>query len=367
MTLNSTHTTDEKMRISKKTSNQRIFFIPSSTKSVHNSTTNQIQTTIRCDKCGIPLQKKGDIGKQITVLDDKQDKIKAKICHVCRREQFLNRVLVSSYVISAMIFVLGIVGVFLREISLDFVLLIGCLEIIFLLFWGRFLEEAVFFGLSRHDKLLSALYRYSVSAEIQNFEVALKYLSRIQEFDDDLLKGFLQVTVYQANNLPTDWFYLVSEHMKITQSDFIEKLTEQIDEEKELDYLEKMLSQSPPSGISLMIEILTITENKKGLTKLASHLDTLLSKDTIDIKLQHEFYIYKQKYITALESIDRNDLIELIENNLSNYKEPRVPTIDVIESGKGIIQKNPLFRYLIRIFFYIGLAFLLGLIYRLLE
>ena len=66
MTLDSTYTSDEKIKIDKKTSNQRIFFIPSSSKSLHNlTTTNQLLSNIRCEYCGIHLQKKVEFNKKI--------------------------------------------------------------------------------------------------------------------------------------------------------------------------------------------------------------------------------------------------------------------------------------------------------------
>jgi hypothetical protein len=362
MTLDYTSTLEDKDHL-EKSNNQRIFVEECLTKSVHNLIeSKQIQENIRCGKCGIPLHK-----IQQKSLDVLPDDVQTVICRTCRREKILNGVLISSYVLSAGLFIVCIVGVILDQLTLDLGLLIGCLEIIFLLFFGRFLEEAVFFGLSQHNKLLSALYRYSVSAEIQNLDVAIKYLRKTSTFDDELLKGFLQVTTFQAHNLPKDWFHIISKQMEIEPGKVIQLLSNQIDEENELIYLENLISKAPPEGISLLNEIILKSKNNFGLEKLTIRLTSELADETISKKWLNEFFIYKSNYILAFESQEKADLIEQMNQRLENYKEPKVPTIDVIESSKNIIQRNPIFRYIFRILFYIGLGFLLGFIYELLD
>lgn len=323
---------------------------------------NQIQGNIRCRKCGIPLHE-----IQKTVLDDKPEIVQTKICRICRREKILNGVLISSYVLSAGLFIVCIIGIVLDQLTLDLSLLVGCLEIIFLLFFGRFLEEVVFFGLSKHDKLLSALYRYSVSAEIQNFDVALKYLKKTHSYDDELLKGFLQVTTFQAHNLPSDWFYLLSKQMNLKPKKIIQLLSMQINEKNELIYLENLISKAPPEGISLLNEIMLLNKNNFGLNKLTNRIASELANETISKKWLNEFYIYKNNYTLAFESLKRDNLIDQMDQRLKEFKEPKVPTIDVIESSKNIIQRNPIFRYIFRILFYVAIAFLLGLIYQWLD
>ncbi len=361
MSINFTNSVEYKSN--KKTNNQRIFVEECLTKSVQNLSENkQKQVNIRCGKCGIPLQEIQEI-----TLIEKSDKDKIEICRICRREKLLNGILICSYVFSVGLFITSIIGVILDQLTLNLCLLLGCLEIIFLLFFGRFLEEAVFFGLSKHDKLLSSLYRYSVSAEIQNFDVALKYLNKTQIYDDELLKGFLQVTTFQANNLPSDWFYLLSKQLKITPGKMIGLLSKQIDEESELQYLENLLSKAPPEGISLLNEIMLISKNKFGLHKIIKRLESELENDSLPKKWLNEFYIYKNKFILAFEYLNQNELVSELNQKLVEFKEPKVPTIDVIESSKNIIQRNPIFRYLFRILFYIALAFLLGLVYQWLD
>jgi hypothetical protein len=365
MTLDFVHAPEQNTKKCKKSNNQRIFFMRDSTLSVQNLTeTDELQVTLRCGKCGIPLRKQFTVNKPHITLDDIPNNMQKKICNICRREEILNRVLISSYVISALIFVMGIIGVIVRWIPLDLVLLVGCLEIIFLLFWGRFLEEAVFFGLSRSKKLLTSLYRYSVSAEIQNFDVALNYMQKTKTVNDELVKGFLQVTVHQANFIPTDWFYLISEQMNIPRKDLLHVLSSQVDEENEMIYLERLITKAPATGISLLTEIFLLSDNTFGLTRIVSVLENKLAQEKLEKDWLNEFYIYKHIYRQALQLVKRDDLLELIDNQLENYREPKVPTIDVLESSKGFIQKNPFIRYILRIFFYIGLAFLLGLIYQ---
>ncbi|NHK29721.1 MAG: hypothetical protein FK730_00115 [Asgard group archaeon] len=362
MTLDYTSTIEQK-NSKEKTNNQRIFVEECLTKSVHNLIeSKQIQENIRCGKCGIPLHK-----IQQNALDDLPEDVQTKNCRTCRREKILNGVLITSYVLSAGLFIVCIIGVVLDQLTLDLCLLVGCLEIIFLLFFGRFLEEAVFFGLSNHNKLLSALYRYSVSAEIQNLDVAIKYLKKTSTFDDEILKGFLQVTTFQAHNLPIDWFYIIGKQMNLAPGKVVQLLSNQIDEENELIYLENLILKAPPEGISLLNEIILKSKNSFGLEKLTKRIATELANETISKKWLNELYIYKSNYILAFESQEKANLIEQMNQRLANYKEPKVPTIDVIESSKNIIQRNPIFRYIFRIFFYIAIAFLLGLIYQLLD
>ncbi|NHJ85537.1 MAG: hypothetical protein FK734_08750 [Asgard group archaeon] len=320
---------------------------------------------IRCQKCGFPLK---TLDKGVTTNELKSMK-SFKFCRICKRERTLNAVLISSYVASAGLFIALIIGVILDKLTLDISLLIGCLEIIFLLFFGRFLEEAVFFGLQHKDKILSALYRFSISSEMQAYEVAMKYLRDLPEdkIDSDILKGILQVIAYQSNNLPVDWFYELSQKLDTTPKDFLQKLSEQFDELEELNYLDKLIANAPSFGITTLIEIFLITQNISGLETIEKRISEILNQDKIPSEWLNDFYIYHHRYEAALSLINKLEILTKIDELLVNFKEPRVPTIDVIESSKNIIQRNPAIRYVLRIFLYLALAFVLGLLYRLFD
>jgi hypothetical protein len=68
-----------------------------------------------------------------------------------------------------------------------------------------------------------------------------------------------------------------------------------------------------------------------------------------------------------MQKIKKEDTYNQIVESLEDFQEPKVPSIDVIESSKNIIQRNPFLRYVFRIFLYIFLAFILGLLYQLFD
>ncbi|MCF2142921.1 MAG: hypothetical protein K9W42_04405 [Candidatus Heimdallarchaeota archaeon] len=325
----------------------------------------------RCIKCGYPL---GSMTIESGVALQKEKKRlfkpktgKSEICFACRRERLLSFVLNASYVISSLLFIAAFVGVFFKVITLDFCLLIGCLEIIFLMFFGRFLEEAVFFGLSAREKILATLYRYSITGELQNFDAAFSYLPKIDCADDEMLRALLQVTIFQAKELPISWFLDLSKFFKTTPHEVVQLLSEQINEEQEKSFLKNLVENAPPAGMSLLIEILLLTNNNFGLQIASSQLEHILKANPFDNSWRDEFFIYKEKYLKALTLAGREDMKELLLLKMQDYKEPKVPTIDVLESSKNFIQRNPIFRYLFRILLYLLLAFLFGLFYKLLD
>jgi len=330
---------------------------------------------VRCEQCSFPLRyrvtsKETDDEKlaNFTGLSERLTRKEGyEVCKICWRENVLNYVLIGSYILFGLLFIVCIIGVAFDKLSLNICLIIGCLEIIFLMFFGRFLEEAVFFGLTQREKLLAALYRYSVTAEMQAYDVALKHLKKNMNVDSELIRGLLQVVIFQPTNLPTDWFFDISHKIGTTPSGFIDMLVAEIDEPSEEKYLRKVINDAPPPGISLLVELFLITNNTYGIGLLQERIAKELSNESIDKKLLTEFYIYDNKYQQALGNIEKQDTYLQIKECLVDFQEPRVPTIDVIESSKNIIQRNPFLRYIFRIFLYIFLAFILGLLYRLFD
>ncbi|MHA1213457.1 MAG: hypothetical protein ACTSSH_13485 [Candidatus Heimdallarchaeota archaeon] len=328
---------------------------------------NLEQEIVRCTKCGFPLYTESALGDTESTEQLTQHQ-RTTVCSICRRERRLNAVLIGSYVLFGAIFIVCIIGIILDQMTINVTLMIGCLEIIFLLFFGRFLEDAVFFGLADKDKVLAALYRFSVSGELQAFDLALGYLHKYHSLEDeDLIKGLLQVTAYQAKNLPAVWFSETSQILDMKVQEFINLLSSEIDEIKGSKYSREIIEKTPPEGISLLMEILIIGNNENGLKIVASRLSKELAQEELSKNWLNEFYIYKHNYQRALKIIGREDIYTSIEEKLETHKESRVPSIDVIESSKNLIQRNPIFRFLFRIFFYILLAFVLGLLYRLLD
>ncbi|NHJ32481.1 MAG: hypothetical protein FK732_06435 [Asgard group archaeon] len=359
---------------SKETIDQSFFVKKCLTNNELDLNNNDLESEIvRCEQCSFPLRSKAkseeNLEEDFEELSSLSERLtrrgKYEVCRICWRENILNYVLIGSYILFGLIFIVCIIGVVYDQLSLNICLIIGCLEIIFLMFFGRFLEEAVFFGLSKKEKLLAALYRYSVSAEMQAFDVALKHLGGNITADSELIRGLLQVVIFQPTNLPTNWFVDISYRIGTTPRGFIDMLVAEIDEPKEERYLRKVISQAPPSGISLLVELFLITDNSYGLTLLQERIVKELSNESIDKKFLNEFYIYNQKYQKALENIDKEETYSQIEESLTAFKEPKVPSIDVIESSRNIIQRNPFLRYVFRILLYIFLAFILGLLYQL--
>jgi hypothetical protein len=357
---------------SKDTINQSFFVGQCLTNNELELSKNDLESEIvRCEQCSFPLRsgiKSEESSEELSDLSDSLTrKGKYEVCKICWRENIFNYILIGSYILFGLLFVVGIIGVAYDQLSLNICLIIGCLEIIFLLFFGRFLEEAVFFGLTKREKLLAALYRYSITAEMQAFDVALKHLGKNIVVDSELLRGLFQVIIYQPTNLPTDWFVDISHRIGTTPKGFIDMLVAEVDEPNEEKYLREVIKQAPPSGISLLVELFLITKKNYGITLLQERIATELSNESVDNKFLNEFYIYNQKYQKALRNIEKEDTYNQIVESLVDFKEPKVPTIDVIESSKNIVQRNPFFRYIFRIFLYIFLAFILGLLYQLFD
>lgn len=203
-------------------SNQSIFLKQMITNNEITLTTNQNEDRpdVWCDKCGYPLKPKqkqqtSKFNRKKEVTNDVEDNYEK--CLLCRREEILDRVLISSYVISAAIFIICFVGVIYDQIGIDICLMIGCLEIIFLVYLGRWVEDAVFMKLTKEERLLAALYRYSVSGEIQALETARKDILEMpsEGFTHEILKGILQVDIFQANGIPNYWYRNISKQMNV--------------------------------------------------------------------------------------------------------------------------------------------------------
>jgi hypothetical protein len=361
---------------SKETIDQSFFVKKCLTNNEPELSTNELESEIvRCEQCSFPLRSKinteDSSEDDLEELSDLSERLTRKgtyeVCKICWRERIFNYVLIGSYVVFGLLFIVCIIGVVFDKLSINICLIIGCLEIIFLLFFGRFLEDAVFFGLTKQEKLLAALYRYSITAEMQAFDIVLKYFGKNINVDSELIRGLLQVTIFQPTNLPTNWFVDISHRIDTNPKEFIELLVAEIDEPDEEKYIREVIDQAPPSGITLLVELFLITDNKYGIKLLQERITKELSNDSIDNKFLNEFYIYNQKYQKALQNIEKQDTYSQIEKSLTDFQEPKVPTMDVIESSRNIIQRNPFFRIIFRIFLYIFLAFILGLLYQLFD
>jgi hypothetical protein len=354
---------------------QRLFFIEglsNSESKLSNATQDTQMHIVRCEKCGFPIHIKPikqrlEASEQKPSEDNLQSNMKRE-CSICSRTKILNAVLISSYIISIAIFALLIIGAIFDVVGLDLGLMIGCLEIIFLLFFGRFLEEAVFFGYSPEEKLLAALYRFAESGEIQALDIAMKYIekNKTEVISDEFFQGILHILSYQALSVPYYFQKELSKNLRLSTDEFDSKLSSIIDEESEIPYLKNMIHKVPPSGITIFTDISVKTNNEVALNEIFKRIETEINQETIDTEFIKELYInqdlYKKAYSTFGEEQSLSRIIEL----LSNFKAPRVPSIDVVEGSRKILQ-HPFMRYIIRIFLYIALAFLLGFLYQLLD
>ena len=354
---------------------QRLFFIEglsNSESKLTESTQDPQMHIIRCEKCGFPIhikpaKHKWETGEQQTSEVNLQT-IDRKECSICSRTRILNTVLISSYILSAAIFTLFIIGAIFDVVALDLGLMFGCLEIIFLLFFGRFLEEAVFFGFSQKEKLLAALYRFSESGEIQALDIAMKYIEKYKNdaISDEFFQGILHILTYQHLNVPYYFQDELNKHLQLSATEFDRKLSSIIDEENEMPYLKSMIQKVPPSGITVFTDISVKTNNQLALNEIFQRINTEMTQEEIDIEFIKEFYVNLDIYESAYISFGDKDILEKITELAANFKAPRVPSIDVVEGSRKIMQQ-PFVRYIIRIFLYIALAFLLGFLYQLLD
>ncbi|MHA1558126.1 MAG: hypothetical protein ACTSPM_14500 [Candidatus Heimdallarchaeota archaeon] len=328
--------------------------------------------TARCEKCGFPIHIKpsryrtsnNESTQTLNLLGDLEN----VECSICKRTRILNIVLVTSYIVSAAIFILLIIGVIFDFAELDVSLMIGCLEIIFLLFFGRFLEEAVFFGFSKEKKLLAALYRFSESGEIQALDIALKYIKSYNKdaISDELFQGILHIQTFQPLTIPYDFENEITQYLKLSRTGLEHKLSSVIDDQNEIPYLKRMIQKIPPAGITALLVLSLKTNNELALSEIFSRLKIELEKETIDPEIIKEFFISQEIYEKAYSLNDDDETLKMINELASNFKAPKVPSLDVVGSSRKIMQ-NPLMRYAIRILMFIGLAFLLGLLYQLLK
>ena len=327
----------------------------------------------RCEKCGFPLHirpvKSKEETEGITQSSTISESQGNKVCTICSRTKILNAVLITTYFLSAALFLLLIVGViFTDEVELDITLMIGCLEIIGLLFFGRFLEEAVFFGFSQEQKLLAALYRFSESGEIQALDIAMKYIKKYKKeaISFEFFRGILNIMVFQPTSVPYNFQSDLMRNLMLSEEELEKNLSSIIDEEEETLYLIQMIQKVPPAGLSYFIKISLATDNQLALQEIFNRLEKDISLDPVDSELIKEFFINQIVYEKAFTQTGNQETLEKIKLLIENFKAPRVPAIDVVEGSRKIMQ-NPLVKYALRIFLYIALAFLIGWLYQLLN
>ena len=324
----------------------------------------------RCEKCGFPLKDPRET-KQLT-LDSGEaikptSKDKIVECFICRRTRILNIVLITSYVISFLVFAAAIIGVIFDQLGLDIALMIGCLELILLLFFGRFLEDAVFFGLPTGEKALAALHSFAITGELQTYDLALKYLKRMNEEDysNELYKALIHIIILQSDSIPFKFFNEISKELEISSKELIDKISTEINNLNQV-YLTNLLNRASPIGISTFSTIALQTSNHFALEMINKKLKSFSTSTQIDEKWKQDFFINQALYIKIFEHLNKQENKEFITMLLEDYKAPNVPSIDVVESSRKILN-HPLVRYITRIFIYILLAILLSWLYRLLD
>ncbi len=362
-------------KIDSKENHQRLFvtkrIIENEKKLLENQQNNQ-SPIARCEKCGFPIHIKPSRFERIKEKTSSSPNILGNFesleCSICKRTRILNAILVTSYVVSTIIFILLFIGVIFNVVELEFSLMIGCLEIIFLLFFGRFLEEAVFFRFSEEKKLLAALYRFSLSGEIQALDIALKFIRNYKKetLSDELFQGILHIQAFQPLSIPYGFEKEITTCLKLSTTDLEYKLSSVVDDQKEIQYLKRMIQKIPPAGITVLIELSFKNNNKFALSEIFSRIEAELEKEDIDPEMVKEFFISQNLYEKIYSHHGNNETIKLINELISNYNAPKVPSLDVVGNSRKILQSQ-LMRYAIRIFMFIGLAFLLGLLYQLLN
>ena len=340
---------------------------------IENDLTDSIEKLIhtpRCEKCGFPL-KDSKKTKQLALKTGEALKqtssTKIVECFICRRTRILNSILIGSYVISFLLFAAGIIGVIFDQLGLDIALMIGCLELILLLFFGRFLEDAVFFGLPKSEKALAALHRFAISGELQAYDIALKYLKRMndEDYSNEFYKALIHVIILQSDSIPFRFFTEISKELEISSNVLIQKISTEISNLNP-NYLTDLLTRAPPIGISTISTIAMQTSNSSALELLNDKLLSVLSSEKVDEKWKQDFYINEEFYARFFDQLHEQENKETISTILEDYKAPNVPSIDVVESSRKILN-HPLVRYITRIFIYILLAILLSWLYRLLD
>lgn len=340
------------------TSYQRLFLfeqIMNNDKTLNNTSQNDISHEIRCEKCGFPIK-------------TEKEKIVEFECFICKRINKFGTILVCSYILSALIFAASIILVIFEILSFDISLMIGCLEIIFLLFFGRFLEEAVYFGLAKNERIIAAIYRFAESGEIQAYDIALRFLENIsqKEIPKELYSGIFHVLIYQPLDTPYYFYSQISNHLDITIPKLIQNLKLNLSQNENEQYLEELLNKAKPAGVS---NYLKLTKNSGEIINsliIIKRIKTVIEEEKIDDNWAKDFFINKSLYEEFLIKNNEEETVAKIDNILSQYNIPKVPSIDVVESSKKIM-RNPLVRYILRIFMYIALALILSLIYQFLN
>ncbi|MFW9924192.1 MAG: hypothetical protein ACFFDW_12985 [Candidatus Thorarchaeota archaeon] len=355
----------------KEAKNQRLFLIEDirNTGDNLNKTTHDIPShSTRCEICGYPLTRGNYSKKGIPELSSGNKKESSLKCFICKRTKILNGILIASYVLSGLFFIATIFGVIFDIITLDISLILGCLEIIILLFFGRFLEDMIFVGLSNEEKALAALYSFSETGEMQTYDIAINYLkkSKIENISTDIYQAIFRILTIQSLSIPYYFYIKMSDLLELEPKLFIQNLMSEIELNIDPVYLESIINKAPPAGVSEYLRILNVTRNNFGLDFVINRINNEFKNTKISNDFLKDFYINKSIYFKALQNSQHQELLEKIDISLQNLSLPRVPSMDVMESGKKIIN-NPLVRYLFRIVFYIALAFILGMIYQLLN
>jgi len=367
-------TIEKQNQDSSDSSNQSIFLKQMITNneitlSIEQLTDNQ---QIHCNECGYPLKlKQNKQSSQSIERDDITNEMKDNYekCLICRRENILNVVLISSYLVTAAIFITSFIGVIYNQMGLDICLMIGCLEVIFLVYLGRYLEDAVYFKLTKEERLLAALYRYSFTGEFQALETARNVIIEMpaEGFTHEILKGILQVAIFQANCLPHYWFLDISKQMKIPIDELPKILLDQINHPNEKNFSSRLVKDAPLEGVSKIVQMAVYTKDQVVIKKVIYRLDDEMANEELNSAWKIEFFMFGKYYKKALDYLIYLDTKRKIDSIMIDFEEPKVPTIDVIGKSKSIIERNPFLRFIIRIFTYILIAFIVALLFNLFD
>ncbi|MBD3191334.1 MAG: hypothetical protein GF308_11855 [Candidatus Heimdallarchaeota archaeon] len=331
------------------------------------------QLSLRCEKCGFPLKltKKGLSSQKKEKKEDQQRSKKKSTtlqCFICQREHILNIILIISYIISLGLFITSIIGVVLDQLQLELSLILLCLEIIFLMFFGRFLETMVFFRLSQKEKIIAGFYRFAFTGELQAYEIAFSFTKDIsvENSNSHLWDAFLQVILYQSLCLPKEWYKEISNKMKIPKKQLINIIASRIVKLNKKGQIIKILQDAPIAGIAELLRISLSSRNREALAIIINRIEEEITRSPPSDMFLQELFISQEDFREAFQLMEKDQLIIQVNSLLEKYQPPKVPSIDAIEEGKTFLQKNPIIAYLLRILFYIILSILLGLLFQLL-
>jgi hypothetical protein len=325
-----------------------------------------------CDKCGYPLT---DIKTAENISNEKSHRPKNSLenttdkprCPLCTREKIFNIILIGSYILSAGLFIAFFVGVILDQVSLDICILIGCLELIFLFLLGRFLEKVVFIGLSLRNKIVAGFYRFSLSGDLQAYEIAMDQFQKISEdkMNEQLWFSLFQMLGLQASNLSFYWWTDLKKTLNLPLSAIQSKISYSISISKP-EHNKKLLSSLSPAGLGFLIQLALKTKNYDLMNLLFSKIAKICESEKVERTWSQEFFIHQDLYLRVFKEYSKDDFKDCLESLVDGFNAPKPPTVDVVAQGRKFF-RHPLIRYAIRIIFYILLAFLLSLLYQLLD